>query len=74
MDHHRALKVQEDNENQEDGVQLKSKVQKMTELENLKRKLASDRTKAVSFENNQAIQSVHERMIRDRQNEIAREQ
>jgi hypothetical protein len=48
MDHHRALKVQEDNENQEDGVQLKSKVQKMTELENLKRKLASDRTKAVS--------------------------
>jgi hypothetical protein len=43
-------------------------------LENLKRKLASDRTKAVSFENNQAIQSVHERMIRDRQNEIAREQ
>lgn len=73
MDHHRALKVQEDNENQEDGIQLKSKVQKMTEQENLKRKLASDRTKAVSFENNQAIHGVHERMIRERQNEIARE-
>ena len=45
----------------------------MTEQENLKRKLATDRTKAVSYENNQTISDIHERLLRDRQIEIARE-
>lgn len=45
----------------------------MTEQENLKRRLATDRTKAVSFENNQTIHDIHERLLRDRQSDIARE-
>ncbi len=51
MDIHRAKRDLEANENQEEGMFIKSKVQKMTEEENLKRRLATDRTKAVSYEN-----------------------
>jgi hypothetical protein len=39
----------------------------------LKRKLANDRNKAVSHENTQIIHDIHEKLLRDRQAEIARE-
>ena len=73
MDNHRAKRVLEANEDQEEGQFIKSKVQKMTEQENMKRKLATDRTKAVSYENTQTINDIHERLLRDRQIDIARE-
>lgn len=73
MDNHRAKRDLEVNENHEEGQFIKEKVQKMTEQENLKRRLATDRTKAVSFENNQTIHDIHEKLMRDRQTEIARE-
>lgn len=73
MDNHRAKRDLEVNEYQEEGQFIKEKVQKMTEQENLKRRLATDRTKAVSFENNQTIHDIHERLMRNRQTEIAQE-
>jgi len=39
----------------------------------LKRKLAKDRNKAVSYQNTQIIHDIHEKLLRDRQSEIARE-
>ena len=39
----------------------------------MKRKLANDRNKAVSYQNTQIIHDIHEKLLRDRQAEIARE-